>query len=128
MRDRLCPTFCLLLVLPFVRCDSPERGKPARNSLREYRKQGGDSSTSTLAVIEKEKLRDSLTAEGLYDCCTKPGCLECVERLRQCGCYADIRQKDPICGECLEGYRKGDGRLKLVSIPELVRIGKKGGR
>jgi len=69
-----------------------------------------------------EMLRDSLRSKGMYECCTKPECLECAEKLDLCDCYNDIGRKDPICGECLQGFKRGEGRLKLVSIPELEKI------
>lgn len=69
-----------------------------------------------------EALRDSLVRSGLYDCCMKPGCDHCILKEGQCDCYESIRKSEPICGECLKGYKAGKGKLKLVSIPELERI------
>lgn len=75
-----------------------------------------------MSLSEREELRDSLRNAGQYDCCVKPGCMECIASLDSCGCYIAIKQNDPICGECLNGYREGRGKLKLVSIVELERI------
>jgi hypothetical protein len=118
-----CTLFCLFLVLPFAGCDSGEAGKAPANAhgSSDYR----DSSRSSLSENHLAALRDSLIVTGDYECCTRPGCFECAEWKGRCHCYADIRKKDPICGQCLDGYRKGEGKLKLVSIPELERIGEK---
>ena len=78
----------------------------------------------TPAQRVSEALRDSLIRNGLYDCCIKPGCDHCILKEGQCDCYKNIRKSDPICGECLRGYKAGRGKLKLVSIPELERIRK----
>ena len=72
-------------------------------------------------------LRDSLLRNGLYDCCIKPGCDHCILKDGRCDCYENIRKSDPICGECLRGYKEGKGKLKLVSIPELEQIRKEKG-
>ena len=119
----LCAFSCLFLVLPFAGCDlqearkAPAYGRASPN----YR----DSSLSPLSDSDLAALRDSLIVIGDYECCTKPGCFECIERKGRCDCYSDIRRKDPICGQCLDGYKKGEGKLKLVSIPELERREKK---
>lgn len=75
-----------------------------------------------MTAMQIEARRDSLIREGLYECCTDPGCTECVTLRDSCECYVAIRQKDPICGGCLRGYKEGRGRLKLVSITELEEI------
>ena len=75
---------------------------------------------------EQRAVRDSLLERGLYDCCTDPGCVECVKD-GQCACDRKIRAKDPICGECLRGYKDGKGKRKLISIPELERIRREAG-
>jgi len=91
--------------------------------------QGGELSNqeSTPSRQVSEALRDSLVRNGLYDCCMKPGCDHCILKEGQCDCYESIRKSDPICGECLRGYKAGKGKLKLVSIPELERIRKEKG-
>ncbi|GJQ21816.1 MAG: hypothetical protein HBSIN02_21710 [Bacteroidia bacterium] len=73
-------------------------------------------------AVHSEQRREELMRAGRYDCCTKPGCTECIANYDSCGCYLAIQQKDPICGECLKGYKAGQGKLKLVSIVELERI------
>jgi len=114
---------CLFFVLPIAGCDSGDVGKtPAlAQDNTDYR----GSSLTGLSGKDLEAIRDSLIAKGDYECCTRPGCFECVEQKRRCDCYSDIRKKDPICGQCLDGYRKGEGKLKLFSIPELERIREK---
>lgn len=75
-----------------------------------------------MTSVERDALREKLAKEGKYDCCTDPGCTECMLNPGECTCQANLRQKDPICGECLTGYKEGRGKLKLVSIVELEKI------
>ena len=79
---------------------------------------------SSLPSDKIEAMKEALLKEGLYDCCMKPGCTLCISQDQRCDCYLDIARKDPICGECFEGYKEGRGKLKLVSIVELERIRK----
>jgi len=120
MSNRFYALPCFLLVLLAVGC----RPDTDRSSPISVRKESPvvDSSFVRLSETEKESLRDSLLAVGEYDCCTKPGCFQCIEEKGGCSCYQDLKKKDPICGQCLEGYKNGEGKLKLVSIPELEQI------
>ncbi|MBI4419030.1 MAG: hypothetical protein HY563_09640 [Ignavibacteriales bacterium] len=111
----------LLALLAMASCGKERRshtGAAAADSLR------SDSVKTrvTLSVAERERLREWLMREGRYDCCTKPGCTECITSRDSCGCSLAIKQKDPICGECLDGYKEGRGKFKLVSIVELEQI------
>lgn len=117
----------VLLALAFTSCsgESPER-TPQRKSdvIKPQSEEMSDSTIGTdlLQATNPEQRREELMRQGRYDCCTKPGCTECISDLDSCGCYMAIKQKDPICGECLKGYREGHGKLKLVSIVELEKI------
>lgn len=95
-----------------IDCSSGSREHPTDQALR-----GAAPSKDELA-----SLKDSLLQAGVYECCTQPGCDHCAVKYKRCPCYASIKKSDPICGECLEGYRSGSGKLKLVSIPELEQI------
>lgn len=77
-----------------------------------------------MTLEEREALRAELGRRGLYDCCIEPGCTECIADHGECHCHVDIRRDDPICGECLKGYKQGQGKLKMISIPRLERIRK----
>lgn len=94
------------------RSDTPEEGLVRTDSLQ----------PPAMTAMQIEARRDSLIRDGLYECCTDPGCTECVTLRDSCRCYLAIKYKDPICGGCLRGYKEGKGRLKLVSIPELEEI------
>lgn len=85
----------------------------------------GTTGPRTSSSSQSELRRDSLATEGLYECCTKPDCLECADESLGCKCYSDLKKEDPICGECIDGYRAGKGRLKLVSIPGLKQRAKR---
>ncbi len=121
--------FVMLIACSLSMLPGCETGKPDEESVRPLQRHGTTlkDSSAALPMSVREVLRDSLRSRGMYDCCTKPECLECAEKQAGCTCYNDIALKDPICGECLAGYKRGEGRLKFVSIPELekIREGKK---
>lgn len=100
--------------------DSPEPAGKAPSAVS----QDADSTYSfaNLTTEEREQLRERLMKEGKYDCCVRPGCTECIGNLDSCGCYIAIKSKDPICGECFDGYKEGIGKLKMASIVELEKI------
>jgi len=121
MRPR--PILPLCIILPILLAcsgDSPEaiRKTPSPGSLPK----DSAGSFALLTSGEREQLRERLIKEGKYDCCTRPGCTECIGTRDSCGCYIAIKSKDPICGECLNAYKEGSGKLKMVSIVELEKI------
>lgn len=61
------------------------------------------------------------TSSLLVNCCAKPSCDVCVQKFGKCNCLEDLKAGRPICGECIEGYKHGKGKLKLISIPELKK-------
>ncbi|MEX1138888.1 MAG: hypothetical protein WEB33_01050 [Bacteroidota bacterium] len=114
-------TFLSLLFLVFVSCsgDAPESIRDVRS-----KSEPGDTTLpfALLTAAERGQLREQLMKEGKYDCCTRPGCAECIGSKDSCGCYMAIKSKDPICGECFDGYKEGTGKLKMVSIVDLEKI------
>ena len=116
VRELGCPLlFAALLVVGCGQEDPQERpfssGTP--DSLKPF---------ALMTALERNEFREALMREGRYDCCIKPGCMECIRNIDSCKCYFDIKNEDPICGECLDGYKEGKGKLKLVSIVELEKI------
>ena len=121
MTGRIFVILYFFCVLPIAGCDSGDGGR-THYAAASRSGQMSDSSQSGLSDKIAEVIKDSLITNGDYECCTRPGCLQCVKERGRCTCYADLKRKDPICGQCLEGYKNGEGKLKLVSIPELERI------
>lgn len=111
---------CILITV-FFSCsgDAPESTRKAQSKA-----EPGDTTLpfARLTAEERGQLREQLMKEGKYDCCIRPGCTECIVSRDSCGCYMAIKSKDPICGECLDGYKEGTGKLKMVSIVDLERI------
>lgn len=102
-------------------CDDGRNPEP--KPLQEAVAGQSDSSRAfaLMTSAEREQLRERLMREGKYDCCVRPGCTECIGSADSCSCYIAIRNDDPICGECLTGYKEGTGKLKMVSIVDLER-------
>ena len=51
------------------------------------------------------------TAGRIVNCCIKPSCEVCVEKFGRCNCLEDLKAGRPICGQCIEGYEHGKGKL-----------------
>ncbi len=113
----------ILILLGSTGCTTDDTGRKVVSSKPNEKavEDSSDRASSIVLVDQKIREREQLRAEGKYDCCTDPGCLECVTDRKNCACYLNIKAKDPICGECLTGYKEGKGKLKLVSIPELEK-------
>lgn len=61
------------------------------------------------------------TGGRIVSCCIKPSCDVCVQNFGKCTCLEDLKAGRPVCGECINGYKEGKGKLKLISIPEIKR-------
>jgi len=61
------------------------------------------------------------TRSQLVNCCITPSCDVCVEKFGRCNCLEDLKAGRPVCGQCIEGYKHGKGKLKLISIPEIKK-------
>ncbi len=63
-----------------------------------------------------------LTDSGAYRCCIDPGCTMCLyETDESCRCGDRVRVKDPVCGECFRGWKRGKGSVKGVEPAEVRR-------
>jgi len=118
--------FAGVIFLFFAGCTDQRSENAAHSKPGPAESSASDSSNpfALMSLRERDAIREQLANEGRYDCCVKPGCTACIADRNECTCQMDIRNKDPICGECLVGYREGRGKLKLVSIVELERIRK----
>lgn len=116
------------LLLAFFSCgQTDEERKTTGTDTTNVSTREAAKTLAEMSSSEKDALKESLMKQGKYDCCSKPGCTLCIGNKQECSCYLDIKRKDPICGECFEAYKAGNGKLKLVSIVELEEIRKKKG-
>lgn len=58
--------------------------------------------------------KDSLIAEGKYNCCLKGPCDECYRGHQSCNCYEAVKKDKAVCQECYNGWQKGLGRLDWI--------------
>lgn len=119
MRITRLYAIAVLFMITGFRCP-PEESRNRSETTRDSTGAGNSN-----VAVDLRGLREQLIADGLYDCCTDPGCMECVRDRKNCSCYVDIRKEDPVCGECIQGYKDGIGKFKLVSIPDLEKRGVK---
>jgi hypothetical protein len=60
-------------------------------------------------ISEVDRYRDELTENGLYDCCVKPACRQCMLTAGECHCRTVIAANGPCCGECTQAWVEGRG-------------------
>jgi hypothetical protein len=60
-----------------------------------------------------------LAKEGKYNCCTKPSCDMCARTAGKCECAKHVAAGHGACGECLEGWQAGLGKVNGVEAKEL---------
>ena len=58
--------------------------------------------------------KDSLIADGKYNCCLKNACDQCYREGENCDCYTMVKKDGMVCKECYEGWQKGEGRVPGV--------------
>ncbi len=67
-----------------------------------------------------EALKKTLTAEGKYKCCVKPGCSLCIRTNGSCNCAENVKAGKGSCGECQEGWLAGHGAVKGINKNSLA--------
>ena len=62
-----------------------------------------------------------LKESGYYDCCVEPSCRMCIFELEECPCEHIVKKKQPVCGECYDGWQAGKGKLKGVKTEDVTK-------
>ena len=63
-----------------------------------------------------------LADSGFYRCCIDPACTMCLyEADNQCNCGERAKVKDPVCGECYRGWKRGKGSVQGVTPSDIRR-------
>jgi hypothetical protein len=68
----------------------------------------------------KEKLR--LMKEGKYSCCIETPCDECLKAHGSCSCYKAVKNDKPVCSECYEGWKRGEGAYEGKTINDIKKV------
>ncbi len=66
------------------------------------------------ARSKMDAAKAKLAKEGKYDCCIKSSCDLCARTAGKCECARHVAAGHGACGECLEGWEAGLGRVKGV--------------
>jgi hypothetical protein len=69
---------------------------------------------------EIEETKKNLAAKGMYACCVRPTCNECLLKRGQCRCATVARQGGPCCGECTEDWVEGKGVVEGLNAWDLL--------
>ena len=72
--------------------------------------------------IERTAYVKALADSGFYWCCIDPSCTTCLyEPNETCRCGDLIKSKDPVCGECFRGWKRGKGAVQGIDPSEVRR-------
>lgn len=66
-----------------------------------------------------DEAKRKIAEAGKYDCCIKPSCDLCASAGGMCDCAASVKAGRGACGECLEGWAAGIGRVKGVKAGDI---------
>jgi hypothetical protein len=73
------------------------------------------------ARSKMDAAKSRLAKDGKYNCCLKSSCDMCANTAGKCECAQHVAAGHGACGECLEGWQAGLGRLKNID-PQSVRL------
>jgi hypothetical protein len=72
----------------------------------------GGAEQLTQVKSELEIAKKSLVNEGEdYNCCINPTCNWCALFDNHCHCAEHLVKDEPVCPECVRGWRKGNGAV-----------------
>jgi hypothetical protein len=69
---------------------------------------------------EVEVTKTNLAAKGMYACCVRPTCNECLLKRGHCHCAEIARKGGPCCGECTEAWVEGRGVVEGLKAWDLL--------
>lgn len=73
-----------------------------------------------LLLSQVDSYRETLKAEGKYDCCVKPACRQCALTAGECHCRKVIDANGPCCGECTQSWVEGRGNTAGVDREKVL--------
>jgi hypothetical protein len=103
---------------------SPDAHAAAEPPGREYTDLSDDAQTARVRG-EVEETKKNLAAKGMYACCVRPTCNECLLKRGHCRCATVARQGGPCCGECTEAWVEGKGVVEGLNAWDLLERRKK---
>ncbi len=80
----------------------------------------------TLVEVKKEKkslLKQKIdaTMAGKYNCCIEEPCNECIKAHGSCDCKKAVKSDKPVCTECYEGWKRGEGDVSGKSFKDIKK-------
>lgn len=130
--------FALCLALGFAACaayqaqhggasgGAPSAAPPAAAQApgRDYTELTDEAQISRVRG-EVETTKANLAAKGMYACCVRPACNECLLKRGHCRCAEVVRHGGPSCGECTEAWVEGRGVVEGLNAWDLLGRRKK---
>jgi len=81
-----------------------------------------------MALVETKKEKKSLMKQrmeammaGKYNCCTEESCDECLKSHGSCSCKKAVTDGKPICNECYEGWKRGEGNVSGKTFKDIKK-------
>jgi len=74
---------------------------------------------------EVEVTKSNLAVKGMYACCVRPTCNECLLKRGHCRCAEVAREGGPCCGECTEAWVEGRGAVEGLNAWDMLERRKK---
>lgn len=67
------------------------------------------------------KLKLKAMAAGKYNCCIEEPCDECLKAHGSCSCKKAVKDGKPVCDECYEGWKNGEGTVSGKALKDIKK-------
>lgn len=67
----------------------------------------------------KQKMK--AMAAGKYNCCIEEPCDECLKVHGSCSCKKAVKDGKPVCNECYEGWKHGEGTVSGKTLKDIKK-------
>ncbi|MBI2429641.1 MAG: hypothetical protein HYV29_12770 [Ignavibacteriales bacterium] len=75
--------------------------------------------TSDQKSLQKKKMK--AMAAGNYNCCIEEPCNECLKAHGSCSCKKAVKEGKPVCDECYEGWKNGQGDVSGKTLKDIKK-------
>jgi hypothetical protein len=95
-----------------VKSSKPGSCPKCKMDLVEVKKHGKKS-------LMKQKM-EAMNA-GKYSCCIEEPCDECIKAHGSCSCKKAVKDGKPVCDECYDGWKKGQGDVSGKTFKDIKK-------
>lgn len=102
---------------PEVKSDKPGKCPKCGMSLVETKQKKETKKKVTLLLKKKMQAM----AAGKYNCCIEEPCDECLKVHGSCSCKKAVKDDKPVCDECYEGWKNGEGTVSGKTFQDIKK-------